>query len=128
MFTRYLPVATAAAALLALASVSSATDEKATHPMHHVTIDRQVEIAQTQADDEAVAERLKDEAAELDKQAGEHERLAKRYRGGMGIGPKTNAASLTTHCDNFVKNLRASANDACEMARLHRDVGKTLAK
>jgi len=128
MFTRYLPVATAAAAMLALASVSSAADEKATDPMHHVNIDQQVEMAQTQADHEAVAKRLEDEAAELDKQADEHERLAKRYRAGLGVGPKTNAASLATHCDNFVKNLRASANDAREMARLHRDVGKTLAK
>lgn len=128
MFTRYLPVLAAAATLLALASVSSAADEKATHPMHHATIDQQVEMAQTQADHEAVAKRLEDEAVELDKQADEHERLAKRYRSGVGVGPKANAASLATHCDNFVKNLRASANDAREMARLHRDVGKTLAK
>jgi hypothetical protein len=129
MFTRNLPIATTAAALLALASLSFAAEEEKDETHHmHVTIDHQVETAKTAADHEAIAKRFEDEAADLEKQVGEHERLAKRYHSGIGVGPKTNAASLATHCDNFVKNLRASANDAREMARLHRDMGKMMAK
>lgn len=124
MFTRYRILATLTAALLAAGALSNAVAAESPD----VSLEHQVEMAQTQADHQAVAKRFEDEAAQLEKQAGEHERLAKRYRGGIGVGPKTNAASLASHCDSMVKNLRASATDAREMARLHRDVAKQLAK
>ena len=75
-----------------------------------------------------MAKRFEAEAAEFDKQAQQHERLAKRYRKGVGAGPKGNADSLARHCDNLVQNLKASAKDAREMAQLHRDIGKAPAK
>jgi hypothetical protein len=131
MLTRKVPVIALAAALLAIVSMSPAAQEKPMQGMHgmpHMSIDQQVEMAKSKEDHEAVAKRFEDEANELDKQAAGHERLAKRYRGGMGVGPKTNAASLANHCDSFVKNLRASATEAREMARLHRDVGEHLGK
>jgi len=55
------------------------------------------------------------------------ERLAKQYHSGVGVGPKSNAMSLANHCDNFVKNLRAAAKDAREMAQMHRDIAKSVA-
>jgi len=128
MFTRNLTIAVAALTLLGLSSLSAVADEKPMQQMQHMGIDHQAAMARTQADHEAIAKRFEDEAAKLDKQAGEHENLAKQYRSGVGVGPKSDPASLATHCDNLVKNLRASADDAREMARLHRDIAKTLAK
>jgi hypothetical protein len=128
MLTRKVPATALAVALLACATVSFAAEEKATHDMSQMTIDQQVEMAQTRADNEAVAKRFENEAIELEKRAGEHERLAKRYHSGIGVGPKASAASLASHCDNFVKNLRASATEAREMARLHRESAQHLAK
>jgi len=125
MFTRYLSIAAATLTLLGLASMSSLADEKG---MQHMSIDHQAAMAHTQADHEALAKRFDEEAAKLDKQAGEHERLAKQYRSGVGAGPKSDGGSLATHCDNLVKNLKASADDAREMARMHRDIAKTLTK
>ena len=128
MFIRYLTIATAAAALLALTPVSAGAGEKAMSEMQHVDAERQIETAQTAADHETIAMRFENEAVRLEKQAADHERMAARYRSGVGVGPKANSASLANHCDSFVKNLRASANDARELARLHHDIGKALAK
>ena len=129
MFTRNFSIAAAALTLLGLASMSAVADEKATQQvqqMQQVTIDQQAATARTRADHEAVAKRFEDEAADLDKQAGKHERLAKQYHSGVGVGPKTNALSLANHCDTFVKDLRAAAKDAREMAQMHRDIAKSL--
>lgn len=127
MSTRSLTLAAVGTVLLALgASPYAAAQEHA--ESSGMSIDHQVEMAKTKADHEAVAKRFEDEAAQLEKQAGEHERLARRYRGGIGVGPKTNAESLANHCDNFVKNIRASANEAREMAKLHRGMAQQLPK
>ena len=128
MLTRKVSVTALAAALLAFASASPAVEEKPMHDTHQMTIDQQVEMAHTQEEHEAVAKRFENEATALEKKADEHERLAKRYRTGMGAGPKANTASLANHCGSFVKNLRASAQDAREMARLHRAVAQQVAK
>jgi hypothetical protein len=135
--TRPRTLATLTAALLAVGALSSVVAQEQKTPMdmqkmpmdmHQGSMERQVEMAKTQAENEAVAKRFEDEAAQLEKQAAEHERLAKHYRSGVGVGPKGNAASLAAHCDNLVKSLRASAVDAREMARLHREIGKELGK
>ncbi len=130
MFTRHLLAATAAVVLFTVGGFSTviANDQKMQMQSPDISTEHQLEMAKTAADHEALAKRFEDEAAQLEKQAGEHERLAKRYRGGMGIGPKTNAESLASHCDSMVKNLRASAQDAREMARMHHDIGQQLAK
>lgn len=130
MFTRYLLAATVALALFTVSGFSPviANDQKMQMQNPETSIEHQLEMAKTAADHEAIAKRFEDEAAQLEKQAGEHERLAKRYRGGMGVGPKTNAAELASHCDSMVKNLRASAQDAREMARMHHDIGQQLGK
>jgi hypothetical protein len=136
MLIRKIPVTALAAALLGLASANAVGEEKPAHDMqqmheqqmHGDSIDQQVEKAKSSDEQEAVAKRFDQEAVSLEKQAAEHERLAKRYRGGQGVGPKGNAASLATHCDNFVKSLRASAAEAREMARLHHQAAEQLAK
>ena len=126
VLTRKLPVTVLAAVLLAMASASQGAEQTPMHDMGHMPIDQQVEMAHTQQEHDAVAERLEQEASELEKRAGEHERLAKLYRGGFG-GPK-NGPTLANHCDNLVKNLRASAQEAREMASLHRHVAQQLAE
>lgn len=131
MFTRSIVVTTATALLLGVASISYAEDAKPMHKMEHqhdITITHMVETAQTAKDHEAIAKRFDQEAANLDQQAAHHETLAKQYHSGAGAGPKANYATLAQHCDNYVKNLKASAADAREMADLHRGVGKALAK
>ncbi|HKS56474.1 MAG TPA: hypothetical protein VJS12_14375 [Steroidobacteraceae bacterium] len=143
MTTYHYRFAGLAAALLALGTLGAVAQEQAqlkeppkeqTMPVHEhrmqhdVTILHLVETAQTAADHEAVAKRLDAEAAEFDKQAQHHEQLAKQYRKGLGAGPKGNTDSLARHCDNLVKNFKASATETREMAQLHRDIGKSLAK
>lgn len=127
MSTRPLPAA-AAAAFLTLIPLNLAADEPPATEVHEITIDRQVEIAQSMADHEAVAQRFEEEAAQFEKQAARHERLSKHYRSGLGAGPKGNPASLALHCERIAKNLRDSAADAREMARMHRDVAHKLVK
>ena len=130
MSIRTLTLAAVGAFVLATSGFSVATADEPKMRMESpgASIDHMLEMAKTRADHEAIAKRFEDEATQLDKQATEHEKLARRYRGGVGVGPKTNADSLANHCDNLVKNLRASAGDAREMARMHRDVAQQLAK
>lgn len=130
MSARALVIAGAAVALVSLAGFTKVrADEPKTHMEHHeVTIDHMVEVAHTPADHEAIAKRFEEEAADLDKLASTHETLAKRYHAGSGAGPKTNTAGLASHCDGFVKNLRASAQEAREMARMHREMAHEVAK
>jgi hypothetical protein len=129
MLSRNLATATLSAAMLSLASLTIAAEPPPMHmDTHHVTLTHEIETAQTKADHEAIAKRFEEQASKLDMQAAEHERLAKQYHSGVGVGPKGNAGSLASHCDNFVKDLKASAADAREMAELHRGVAKTLDK
>lgn len=135
MLKHYLRATTAAFALLAVASVGTAAeeqkDEKSIHTMEHqhdVTILHLIETAQTPADHETIAKRFDEEASTFDTQAARHEKLAQQYKHGQGVPPKGNGASLSRHCDNIAKNLKASAKDAREMARLHRDLGAALAQ
>jgi hypothetical protein len=130
MSTRhYFPAAALAAGLLALSSVGYAAEEQAKpKETQNVTIEHQVEAAQTKEDHEAVAKRFDQEATRLESQAAEHTRMAKSYGAGVGVGPKGNAADLAKHCEQLAKDLQASAADAREMARLHRDLAKALAK
>ena len=124
----------AATALLGIASVGVAAEdtkgEKSTHMMEHhdTTLQQQVEAAKSQQDHEAIAQRFEAEAKKFDDAAARHEQLAKHYGYGHGAAPKGNAASMAQHCKNLSKNLKASAQDAREMARLHRELGQALAK
>jgi len=127
VLTRKVPVAAFAAVLLAFVSATAAAEQTPTHDMRHMPIDEQVQMAHSRQEHDAVAERLEQQASEFEKRAGEHERLAKLYRGGLG-GPKKNGGTLANHCDKLVKNLRASAQEAREMARLHRHVAQQIAE
>jgi hypothetical protein len=120
-------ITTTAAVLLAAASLGAAADDKPMHKMgHDAMMSHMVETAKTAQDHEAIALRFDSEAAEFDEKAAQHEALAKQYRLGAGVGPKGNPAALASHCGNLVKNLKASATDAREMARLHREAAKSI--
>ena len=129
MSIRSVYITTTAAVLLAAASIGIAADDKPMPMMgHDAMIDHMVETARTAKDHEEIAKSFDEEAADFDAKAAKHEKLAKLYRTGAGVGPKGNAAGLANHCDHLVKNLKASAADAREMARLHREVGQSLTK
>jgi len=134
MSRTHLPIAAIATTLLAVSSIGLAAEDKPMAsadkpmPMHHqhdVTIVQLVETAKTRADHEAIARRFDEQAAQFDKDADHHAKLAKNYHAGLG-NPKVNTASLAQHCDNLVKNLRASAADARELAKLHREAAQSL--
>ena len=120
------PLIAIAAALLVFTSASRAADD--TRPMHADSIDHQIEIAHTPNEHEGIARYFENEASELEMKAGEHERLLARYRGGVGGEPQANRAKLADHCKHLVVSLRASAQEAREMARLHRAIAQQLAK
>ena len=130
MFMRHLHSATVTAALLALTSLSAAAQEKPTPAGEQdaSAITHLVETAKTKADHEAIAKHFEEEAAQFDKKAEEHQRLAKLYHMGQGAGPKASTVSLASHCDDLVKNFKAAAADAHAMANLHREVAKALPK
>lgn len=125
--SRKVAVTALASALLGFTSASSGAEQKPANDMPHMPIDQQVEMAHTQQEHDAIPDRLEQEASEFERRAGEHERLGKLYRGGFG-GPKKNGAMLANHCDKLAKNLQASAQEAREMAHLHRDVAQQLAE
>ena len=134
MFKRSLaPAVALGTALLAIGGLTVAADDSTVHMHAHAEIpaaalDHMVEMAKTSADHEKIAMSFEDEATALEKQAAHHEKLTQRYRSGVGAGPKGDTESLANHCDLLVKNLRESAQEAHEMARMHREVAKHLAK
>ncbi|MGD9878592.1 MAG: hypothetical protein AB7U95_00500 [Reyranella sp.] len=136
MSRTHLPIAAIATTLLAVSSIGLAAEDKPMasadkpmpmmeHHQHDVTIVQLVEAAQTRKDHEAVARRFDEQAAQFDKDADHHAKLAKNYHARLG-NPKVNTASLAQHCDNLVKNLRTSAAEAREMAKLHREAAQSL--
>ena len=106
--------------------VTAATNSAMPMDEHTMPIDHQVEMAHTKADHEAVARRFESEAFDLDKRAVEHEVLAKRYSSGFGAGPKGNTASLASHCARLAASLRASAQEAREMAKMHYEMANHM--
>lgn len=131
MLTRSCHAAAIMAALFALGPLHANAADQPT-PLHvetHIIVlEHQVETATTSADHEAVAQSFVDEAAQLEKQAAEHEHLAAQYRKAPS-NPKwnNNATALAAHCDKLTQSLKAAAVEAREMARLHHDVAKLVA-
>lgn len=115
MSTRY--VSTTTAVLLTLASVSLAAPAPPEKNAHETTRNQQVEL-----DHEAIAQRFEAMAVQLDKQAAEHERLAKHYRSSPGGIPAQDAAKLALHCERIAKNLKEVAADARDAAAIHRNI------
>jgi hypothetical protein len=127
MFTRKVTILVIAAALLGGSAVSSAGEDKPTGmsekagQVQPAVLEQMVASAQTKSEHEAVATQFEAQAWDLESMAAKHERLSNLYRKGQGVGPKGSAASLAIHCDKLVKNLRASAAEARELARAHRE-------
>ena len=128
MSTRAAQTVAIAAAVIAAASLS-ATAQDTTHvETHHVAVEHQVAAAATDAEHEAAAQRFEEEATDFDKQAAEHEKMGPQYRQLARLNRKATYAALADHCDRLSTNLRAAAAEAREMARLHHDVAKLVAK
>ena len=129
---RRTPVLHLLSAVAATLAVSSATAAAEQHPTpvetHEVPIDQQVEVAQSMADHEIVAQRFEAEAAQFETQAAEHQHLATGYRRGVGSGPKADLASLAEHCERIARNLREAATEARTMAGMHRTIAHKLVK
>ena len=121
MVTRYIPVGTATLFALICLSVHAQASPPVAET-HEVPIDQQVEVAQSMADHEAVAQRFDAEAARLEKQAAEYERLAKVYRSNANPDLKRDAAVLATHCEHIAKKLKESALLQRQVASMHRNV------
>lgn len=126
MLTRYVA---AAVALFALVSVSLAAQEPPpVEETHEIAIDQQVEVAQSMAAHEAVAQRFDAEAARFEKQATEYERVAKVYRDKPNGDLKADWAILATHCERIAKKLKEAAAEAREAAGMHRNVSHKLTR
>lgn len=117
-------------ALLAVASISAGAQEQTTTHMetHHVAVEHQVDTPDTSLEHEDSAQRLQQEADQLEKQAADHEQTAAEYRKRHANPKGANYAAMAKHCDRLAQNLKASAAEAREMARLHEDVAKLIAK
>ena len=115
---------------IAAAGQGAHPDTEHAHKMmgHEVDIAEQVEKAVTASDQEAIATRFDEEAADLEKQAAGHEQLAKQYAHGMGGPRRETTDSLAAHCRNYVEKLRAAAAEKREMAALHREMAEQLEK
>lgn len=120
MLTRYVSAATAV--LFALAFVSLAAQPAPEKDTHEITSNQQIKLDQPIVDHEAIAQRFEAMAVQLEKQAAEHERLAKYYRSSPGAVPAQDAAKLALHSDRIAKNLKEVAADARDAAAIHRAV------
>ncbi len=99
-----------------------------------VTLTEQFANPNTPAAHKLMAQRFEDEASTFDRQAAQHEQLAARYRkqhnpsslraDGMGL----DTYIMAGHCDRIATSLKTSANEAREVARLHRNIAEKGAK
>ncbi len=124
MSTFRIILATTTSIALALGVLSSAAAGQSSTPSNMLAMT--AVDHQDMSDQAAMAQRLEAEAVQFDQQATEHERMAKNYR--SGAGTKGNSAALAAHCERIAKNLRDSATNAREMARMHRDNAHGAAK
>lgn len=90
---------------------------------NHEEMEQMIREAKSPQDHETIALHYESAAQRLDKEASNHERLAKTY-GAFGSG-KSSGASLAQHCSSLAKSLRTAANENRELATLHRELGKT---
>lgn len=129
MLTRTVHTASLVTAILAVASFPAAAQDTTTDvETHHIAITHHVTPAETEAEHQAVAQRLENQALDFEKQAVEHEQLAKEYRNRARMSPKANYVALANHCDSLARSLKASAAEARELAHLHADVSKLVAR
>ncbi len=129
MLIRPLQAAFMTAALLVLASMRAGAQEPMSQMMtSRATSENQESMPGTAAEHQAVAERLQKEAEQYGKLATEHERMVAEYRKRARAQPKANYTALADHCERLARDLNASAREAREMARLHEDVARMIAK
>ncbi len=82
--------------------------------------------AKTAADHEAIAAEYEQEAKDLDEKAALHADMAKHY--GMDQYAHQRKPSLKKHCEDLSASLKKSAEQAREMAKLHRQMAQQAGK
>ena len=128
MLTQALRTLALSFALLAACSLSAAAqDYTMPEQPYRVAAEQGIKAHPSEADHEAAAQRFEAEAVEFDKQATAHEQMSAQYHQSRS-NPHAYYESLADHCDRLIKNLKAAATEAHEMARLHREVLKLPAK
>jgi hypothetical protein len=127
MLTRRLQTCAFAVALLAVASLLAAAQGQTAPETRPLDAKHGLEAIPSEADHEAAAQRFEAEAVAFEKQATAHEQMSAQYHQSRS-NPHAYYESLADHCDRLIKNLKAAAAEAHEMARLHREVLKLDAK
>jgi hypothetical protein len=85
-----------------------------------------VVAAKTAADHEAIAAEFEQEAKDLEGRAAFHADLAKHYA--MNRSGHTEKPRLEKHCEDLSASLKKAAEQAKEMAKLHRELARKAAK
>ena len=85
-----------------------------------------VAAAKTAADHEAIAAEFEQEAKDLEAKAAFHADLAKQYA--MNQSAHTAKPRLEKHCAELSASLKKAAEQAREMAKLHRELAQKAAK
>jgi hypothetical protein len=85
-----------------------------------------IAAAKTTADHEAIAVDLEQEAKDLDAKAALHADMAKHY--GMEQYAHQQKPSLRKHCEDLSATLKKAAQQAAEMAKVHRELALKAGK
>ena len=92
--------------------------------MHHASMESMVRDAKTAEDHEALAQHYESAAQHLDEDASRQERLASLYT--SSVAGRRPMQSFATHCLNVARSLRAAAAEDRELARLHREIARSV--
>ena len=85
-----------------------------------------IAAAKTAADHEAIAAEFEQEAKDLEAKAALHADMAKHY--GMEQYAHQRKPSLRKHCEDLSASLKKAAQQAAEMAKLHRELARKAGK
>lgn len=85
-----------------------------------------VAAAKTAADHDAIAAEFEQEAKDLDAKAALHADMAKHY--GMDQYAHQRKPNLKKHCENLTASLKKAADQARQMAKLHRELAQKVGK
>ena len=112
--------------IAALATVAIlATGVGVLAPLPAVATDAEVTVPETAAEHTAEAARFEKESLELEAKAAEHTKRAARYKARMkGMSSKQSRAQhgMYKHCERLAKAYRNAAEEARELAKMHRDM------
>lgn len=79
-----------------------------------------IESARTRGEHSAIADAYAKEAEQLRKKAADHKAMLASYQKGPGY--LTEKSGLVQHCQSLISFYEKAAEDATEMAKMHRDL------